>query len=569
VKDLTSSPARPVPLCATALAAATFLSLIGCQSDNNLAPPVTGGPGTITNTNHDGGAHDAASDRPKATGGSGGTTTTGGGGAKGGSTGTGTGTGGATTSATGGAGGHAGSSAATGGTAGGAAGGAAGGGPPDDPCTACEKKKCSHPSGATSDPDDVYSALAAAIQVCFAGGEFPSNLTGAFCASAGHANNTAATAQAGDAQGTAKTKLCQAFLSCIHRTGCTDEPDVSNVSACYCGEGVSISTCQAPSFVPMGKCVTEFQNAAESDNFATVLGTGSMGSATDTCVASGAAFRIDTFCDSNCCVAECYPDYVAKGGSADPWDPASCNLAAGGTSGGTGGSPGTGGTTGTGGSHTGGTTGTGGIVATGGITGTGGTPATGGTTGTGGTPATGGTTGTGGTPATGGTTGTGGSPSTSNALTNGTFDSSTTGWTAGFGATASRSAQDVAGNPQSGSLDVAITGSAVLITNAAAWQCLSVTAGATETVQASVLIPGQDGSEGLAALWFYGSADCSGANLSAFQTGMSVTNGWQTMKGSIQVPSGALSMAVRLTVYKPLGQTTAEALFDNVSVTKQ
>jgi hypothetical protein len=116
---------------------------------------------------------------------------------------------------------------------------------------------------------------------------------------------------------------------------------------------------------------------------------------------------------------------------------------------------------------------------------------------------------------------------------------------------------------------VVFAADAATASQSAAWQCLTVTPGATEIVQASVLIPAQTNSQGLVALWFYTSPDCTGGNAGVSQSAISVTNGWQTVKGSVQVPASGVSMAVRLTVYKPAGQATAEALFDNVSVSKQ
>jgi hypothetical protein len=529
----------------------TLLVLAGCGS-SPVELGVNGGSGSVVKLPRDGGgaAADAGADRAPTAGGTGGV---GGRAANVGTGGT-LGGGGGHGSATGGQGG---SGVAEGGAGGGAVGGAAGGGTPDDPCTACEKARCAHPSG-MADPGDSYSGLAAAVQVCFLGGPFPSTTASAdiFC-STGY---TSELAEGGDAARQPKTKLCQAFLSCVHRSNCTDEPANANEFACFCGPNVSIQTCTAPTFTPSGACATEYQNAVQSDQFAS-----SDSFQDNICLASGAAYAINQYCDVNCCPKECLG--VDPSDPNVAWDLGYCNAAGtGGTSGGSGGSPGTGGSAGTGGAvGTGGVSGTGGIVGTGGAGnggGTGGAPGHGGTSGQAGT---GGPAGAGGNASAGGA---GGSPQAPLTLANGTFDSNVTGWSAGFGVTLSRSTQDAAGSSSSGSLDVAFAGGTASAAESAGWQCLSVTAGATETVRAAVLIPGQVGSRGLAALWFYASPDCSGSIASVFESPAATAGTWQTVSGAVQVPAGAGSMAVRATVYKPAGQSSAEALFDDISVSK-
>lgn len=524
--------------------AACAFAALAC--DNSQVPPlINGGPGTITVLERDGGARDASADRrPSGTGGakpggSGGSSPAGG---RGGGTG---GTGGV----------HSGGAAGSG-NGGAAAGGAAGGGPPDDPCTACEKAKCTHPRGFGTDLTDAHNGLAAAMQVCFGGGPWPATLAAAdtFCA-AGLPSETGALAAAGDSANMPKTTLCQALLSCIHRTNCTQEPDVGNDLGCYCGDDVSPQVCLGPTFTPTGKCVAEFTSAMEADQLTQT----NSGYITDLCLASGAALDINLWCDSNCCVEECLG--VPLIGNEDL---TYCGPVAA-----TGGSTGSGGLAGTGGAAgaraTGGAPGSGGAMASGGTPGTGGLAATGGAPGTGGLAATGGTPGTGGSPATAGASGTGSSPAPTS-LANGSFDAGTAGWAPGVGITLGRSTNDVGASSQSGSLDVVMSGDPSLAQQAGAAQCLSIAAGATVKAQAAVLVPGQTATQASVNLWFYESADCSGSIAGVFSSVPSVSAIWQAVVASTQAPAGARSVLVRLAVLKPIGQTAAEALFDNVSV---
>lgn len=120
---------------------------------------------------------------------------------------------------------------------------------------------------------------------------------------------------------------------------------------------------------------------------------------------------------------------------------------------------------------------------------------------------------------------------------------------------------------QSGSLDLHLgAGDATLSVEAAAWQCVSTTGGAGYSLSASILVPAGSSSAGALGLWFFASNDCSGPIAGSATTPSSATNAWQKVTSSAQAPSGAHSMAVRLEVIKPLGQTAAEALFDAVSV---
>lgn len=460
------------------------------------------------------------------------------GGASGGAGHVGAGTGGTTTT---GSGGSAGSAGGNGGDGSAGASGAAGTGVVDDPCTACEKANCSHPAGLTSDPTSIYAQLAAAWEVCFSGAGWPASAPAAqFCG--GLQGETGTTAINGPEAGTPKTALCQDLLKCVHQTNCTGGWLADDQQGCYCGADVSLQTCLS-GVAPTGLCASQIAGALESTQFSN-----SAGFFGDLCLANGSAFFIYDWCDGNCCAEQC----LGVSPASVYADPSYCNAA------GTGGTSGTGGTTGTAGAGTGGV-GTGG-VGTGGTIGTGGTKGTGGLAGTGGT----GGTGTGGSAgAKGGSSGTGGSA----VLQNGQFDTNTAGWTAGFGTVVTRSTNDAAGSTQSGSLDLVLSsGDPSSSIEAAASQCLSSSAGTTDNISAQVYIPASASTLGSVGLWFYASTDCSGPLTNVFSTTATATNGWQSVMGSVVGPSGAQSMAVRLQVVKPIGQQSAEALFDNVEV---
>jgi hypothetical protein len=434
-----------------------------------------------------------------------------------------------------------------------------------------------------------HALLMAAYEVCFTGTGWPSAIADPAVGCYGGQTEQGATAINGPAGGTAKTTLCQALLKCVHQSNCAGGQDDEPLQ-CYCGAGVTLMTCESAGFTPAGACVPQVAAALELTDFAT-----STNLTNDLCLAYGSAFWVYGYCDLNCCETECG---LTPSGYEDT---SFCNAASSGGVSGTGGTTGTGGvhaaggTTGTGGTggviSTGGTTGTGGVTSTGGTTGTGGVHATGGATGTGGVASTGGTTGTGGVISTGGTTGaggvgpsgaagsglagvigsTGGSSGSGGALglQNGTFDTNTAGWTPRTGATVSWSPNDVGSSAQSGSLDLTVTGDPTIGLQADATQCISASPGATYNLDVDIFIP--TGSSSYAALWFYGSTDCSGSALSvvASTPSFATVTAWQEVHASASAPSGAHSAAVHLQVEKSVGQSSGEALFDDVSVISQ
>ncbi len=104
------------------------------------------------------------------------------------------------------------------------------------------------------------------MQVCFGGGAWPASLASRqnFCA-AGLQGETGATAAVGGRGWDALDDALPVPPACIHRTNCTDEPDVGDNTACYCGTDVSLQACLGPNLSsPTGKCLAEFTNAMES-----------------------------------------------------------------------------------------------------------------------------------------------------------------------------------------------------------------------------------------------------------------------------------------------------------------
>jgi hypothetical protein len=187
-------------------------------------------------------------------------------------------------------------------------GGGAGAGPVDDACTACEKAKCSQPSGGSGNKTNIYAKELGSYSLCFLGLGLPATQVSAGVCPA-QISGPGPTALAGPAMGIAKTQLCDALLKCVHKSNCVD-------TDCYCGTGVDPNACEAMGFTPTGACITEIENASESTD---LLGaSGIAANFFDPCLATGAAFVLADYCDANCCQAEC------NNQSGDP-DPTFCN----------------------------------------------------------------------------------------------------------------------------------------------------------------------------------------------------------------------------------------------------
>jgi hypothetical protein len=151
------------------------------------------------------------------------------------------------------------------------------------------------------------------------------------------------------------------------------------------------------------------------------------------------------------------------------------------------------------------------------------------------------------------------------------FNGSTGPWTPTYGASESYSTNDAEGSTSSGSLDLAVTGGSASITSlVAATRCVSTVAGATYDLSAKVFIPsGASGSLAGLGLWYFASNDCSGSLGGTFDgPSIAIVNAWQSTMTSNQTPAGMQSMSVRLGLIKPSGKTNAEALFDDVLVSK-
>jgi hypothetical protein len=527
-------------VCAAAIGAAAFLAACASNSDDVLPIP-SGGSGSVVALGdagspqgglggRDGGADALASHA----GGSAGNHTAGANGS--GGTVTATANGGAGVSA---AGGH----LATGGT---------GGSAPavtDDPCTACEKAKCSQPMGYTGKiSNDSYSNQVVSWEVCFgAGPPAVASATGGLCAMAAY--NQSATTSKGPDSGMPKAALCQALLKCVHATNCTQGEENDDEQTCYCGttDPAALGQCRTdPSYVATGECKNEIAAALEVTQFPNDVGNWN-----DACLANGAAFNLYETCDANCCEAACG---LPPSGYEDA---TFCNAGSGGGTG-AGGSPATGGGSGIGGSS--------GAAGVGSGAGGAGGHAAAGSGGSAGIPGPVGAAGAGavGIGGSGGTT-----AASSIAISNAGFDAGSAGWTASFGATVSRNAADGANSAQSGSLEVSVVaGDVTLSTEVAATQCVSVVARAMYMVGVQTLVPSGSAGEGAIGLWFYDSPDCTGAIAGVYASLPSATAAWQTVMGTTSVPAGAASATVRLALVKPLGSDSAEALFDNVVVTR-
>jgi hypothetical protein len=421
-------------------------------------------------------------------------------------------------------------------------GGMGGGGPTDDPCTACEKARCSHPAGQGKSKTDSYATLFGATTRCFTETGWPTNQVDPGACDLG------LVATSGPEKGTARSTLCQDVLKCLHQSKCAGADD--DETQCYCGAGVSLDMCLAADFMPTGTCKDAIAAGIES----TAVGTIST-AYYDVCLATGTALFIYGNCDSNCCSQECLG--VAPSGGNLKY----CNATGTGAAGATGGA-GTSGHAGAAGSQ--GSAGSGGGA--GGI-GQAGSTESGGAGGVGGTTSAGGS---GGGDAVGsaGTAGGGTGGTTPTLLQNSGFDSDVGHWTAGPGATVVRSPRDTT-NSSSGSLDLSLGGGDPnVIAQAYAFQCLAVTGGGAYQIDAKVLIPGQTASLGGLAVVTYASGNCSGATIGTYAPDWSARDSWGDVTGTAQIPPGAGSVAMQLVVLKPYGQTAAEALFDDVLIHK-
>jgi hypothetical protein len=350
----------------------------------------------------------------------------------------------------------------------------------------------------------------------------------------------AGTATAGPAAGTARSDLCKQVMACARATGCAVEGDDT---PCYCGTA-NDSACQSGG--ANGPCKSIIEAASESTDPS---------------------------------------DVAARFGNADPNDPApyaigfatflvgcdfaSCNDPC------TMGDPPSagGGATGSGGIAASGSGGAGSATASGGIVGSGGTVATGGAVGSGGVTGTGGTTTP--PPPCADLNGNGVPDCNETAVTNSTFTSNVSFWNLEVGMAASwlaGPAADAAGSPASGGIAVANPVVADLDgqTIGGVRQCLAPT-GSVYSAWGQVYVPANQsaGSAGI-VLVFYPTTDCSGPPSDQALSGFVTAPGaWTTLQASSGVPSGTMSVAVRLAIQKPFRSPSFQAYFDNILVKPQ
>lgn len=89
------------------------------------------------------------------------------------------------------------------------------------------------------------------------------------------------------------SQLCIDTLACARRTGCA----AKDPQACYCGDGVSDTTCLGQ---PAGPCRAEFEAAAETTHVADVIDR-----LADPSYPVGAAFNLLRYCEVPICGASC------------------------------------------------------------------------------------------------------------------------------------------------------------------------------------------------------------------------------------------------------------------------
>jgi hypothetical protein len=111
------------------------------------------------------------------------------------------------------------------------------------------------------------------------------------------------------------------------------------------------------------------------------------------------------------------------------------------------------------------------------------------------------------------------------------------------------------------------TGNAAMSADVDAWQCIGATGGATYDLGAKILVPaGQTGTKASLGLWFFASGNCSGSPTNVFASPTTAASTWQAFTAQAQAPSGTMSVRFRLIANKPVGQTSAEALFDDITL---
>lgn len=157
---------------------------------------------------------------------------------------------------------------------------------------------------------------------------------------------------------------------------------------------------------------------------------------------------------------------------------------------------------------------------------------------------------------------------------NSRFDSAVTGWAAEGSLEQTWVSTNAQPGMPSGSLSLRNTtfiAGSMVTSGMGSRQCLVAWGDDTYEFAARVFIkPGQGSGAAAIDLVFYGSDGCDGTVLGG-KTAASVAtaDAWQTARGLVKLPAGTRSAWVRLVVGKPLAQSSFEALFDDVLVTKK
>lgn len=157
---------------------------------------------------------------------------------------------------------------------------------------------------------------------------------------------------------------------------------------------------------------------------------------------------------------------------------------------------------------------------------------------------------------------------------NSRFDSAATGWAAEGSLEQTWVTTNAKPGVVSGSLSLRNTtfiAGSMVTSGVGSRQCLVAWGDDTYQFAARVFIePGQGSGAAAIDLVFYGSDGCDGTVLGGKTAArVEAVDAWTTALGQLKLPAGTRSVWVRLVVVKPLAQSSFEALFDDVLVTKK
>lgn len=157
---------------------------------------------------------------------------------------------------------------------------------------------------------------------------------------------------------------------------------------------------------------------------------------------------------------------------------------------------------------------------------------------------------------------------------NSRFDSAATSWAAEGSIEQAWVTTNAKPGVSSGSLSLRNTtfiAGSMVTSGIGSRQCLVAWGDDTYELAARVFIkPAQGSGSAAIDLVFYGSDGCDGTILGGkTATSVQAVDAWTTARGQVKLPAGTRSVWVRLVVSKPLAQSSFEALFDDVLVTKK